>query len=413
MNSQDILFNSEEWNRFADDRCRRLAQEIAGIEANRLLNTSVEDLVQYFAEKYRFHVPVLNMDDVFVSENEAQIDVSKDPDRWIYDRSRAFHVPGIRITVGVPFEGGTEGFFLRPSTRQHAAYRAEIRGNLLSFVIQGTNLTAENVKQNIDHQLGGISRHLGWLTNDANGFNNQLPQQARSEIEQRRQRLLDNQNLVSGLGFKLKARDESRTYTAPEVRRKITPKMPAASNATFKPEPVLPAEDYNHILSVLSNMSHVMERNPTAFAAIDEEGLRTHFLMQLNGHYEGAATGETFNYEGKTDILIRSNGKNIFIAECKFWGGPKLLVETIDQLLGYLSWRDTKAAVLVFSRNKNFGKVLGEIPPAVKAHPNYKRDGANQTEGSYQYIFGHRDDSNRELTITIMAFNVPKHESKG
>jgi hypothetical protein len=45
---------------------------------------------------------------------------------------------------------------------------------------------------------------------------------------------------------------------------------------------------------------------------------------------------------GKTDILIRDNDKNIFIAECKFWGGPKLFKETIDQLLGYTSWRDTK-----------------------------------------------------------------------
>jgi hypothetical protein len=37
--------------------------------------------------------------------------------------------------------------------------------------------------------------------------------------------------------------------------------------------------------------------------------------VQLNRHFEGAATGETFNHRGKTDILIRVDGKNIFIAE--------------------------------------------------------------------------------------------------
>src|SRR5260370_4966399 len=52
-----------------------------------------------------------------------------------------------------------------------------------------------------------------------------------------------------------------------------------------------------------------------------EEDLRTHFLVQLNGVYEGQATGETFNFEGKTDILIRADGGNIFIAERKFWSG--------------------------------------------------------------------------------------------
>ena len=43
------------------------------------------------------------------------------------------------------------------------------------------------------------------------------------------------------------------------------------------------------------------------------------FWFELNGHYEGGASGETFNYEGKTDILIRVQGKNIFIAECEYW----------------------------------------------------------------------------------------------
>ena len=76
--------------------------------------------------------------------------------------------------------------------------------------------------------------------------------------------------------------------------------------------------DYEHILSVISNMVAVMERSPRAFKDMGEEDLRTHFLVHLNGHYEGQATGETFNYEGKTDILIRAGGRNIFIAECKF-----------------------------------------------------------------------------------------------
>ncbi|MFM9616172.1 hypothetical protein ACKI18_46870, partial [Streptomyces niveiscabiei] len=62
----------------------------------------------------------------------------------------------------------------------------------------------------------------------------------------------------------------------------------------------------------------MMERSPTAFKTMGEEDLRQHFLVQLNGQFDGAATGETFNYEGKTDILLRVAGRNIFIAECKF-----------------------------------------------------------------------------------------------
>jgi hypothetical protein len=127
----------------------------------------------------------------------------------------------------------------------------------------------------------------------------------------------------------------------------------------------------------------------------------------LNGHYEGGATGETFNYEGKTDILIRVQGKNIFIAECKYWSGPKKLRETIDQLLSYSSWRDTKVAIIIFNRKKNFSAVLDSIPPIVDAHPNCKRFIGRQSETNFRYTFAHRDDPNRELTLTVMAFDVP------
>ncbi len=59
----------------------------------------------------------------------------------------------------------------------------------------------------------------------------------------------------------------------------------------------------------MSNMVHVIERSPEAFKGMREEDLRQHFLVQLNGQYAGQATGETFNFQGKTDILIRAEEK--------------------------------------------------------------------------------------------------------
>jgi hypothetical protein len=115
----------------------------------------------------------------------------------------------------------------------------------------------------------------------------------------------------------------------------------------------------------------------------------------------------TFNYEGKTDILVKVQGKNVFIAECKYWGGPKKLAETLDQLLSYSSWRDTKVAVIIFNRRKNFSGVLEAIRPTVDAHPNCKRFMGRHSETNFRYIFAHRDEPNRELLLTIMAFDVP------
>ncbi|HLO85264.1 MAG TPA: HEAT repeat domain-containing protein, partial [Nostocaceae cyanobacterium] len=166
-------------------------------------------------------------------------------------------------------------------------------------------------------------------------------------------------------------------------------------------------QEYEEILSILSNMSLVMERDTATFSKIGEEALRQHFLVQLNGRYKGQATGETFNSHGKTDILIRVDGKNIFIAECKFWGGSKLFQDTINQLLGYATWRDTKLAILIFNRNKNFSVVLEQIPPEVSKHPNFIRQLPYESETGFRFIIHHPDDKQRELILTVLAFDIP------
>jgi hypothetical protein len=167
-------------------------------------------------------------------------------------------------------------------------------------------------------------------------------------------------------------------------------------------------EHYEYILKIISNMAHAMERSPQTFAGMGEEDLRTHFLVQLNGHYKGQATGETFNYEGKTDILIRVDGRNIFIGECKIWKGAESFKASIDQLLGYTAWRDTKAAIILFNRNKNTSTVLKQIHVLVRQHLNFKRAvGSYKHETSFRFILRHRDDENHELTLTVLVFDVP------
>ena len=154
-------------------------------------------------------------------------------------------------------------------------------------------------------------------------------------------------------------------------------------------------------------MTHVMERSPTAFAKMGEEDLRQHYLVQLNGHFEGAATGETFNYQGKTDILIRVDDRNIFIGECKIWRGEKAFTETIDQILSYLSWRDTKAAIILFNRNKGLSDVISKVQTTAKAHPHYKHGPKVEGDTRFRYIFGNPSDHKREVILTIMVFDVP------
>lgn len=408
MTKEGFLFNQVDWFSVERHQENQLSKELSDIDGDRLLNTSTDDLCNHFEQKFRIDVPILREDEIIADQNEVDIDVSHDPMRAIFDRSRPYFIKGTEIEITIPFDGDAEAFKIQPSTYTSSPPRAEVRGQALILRIQGTDLSPESVKSKIQSTKSSINRYLNNLRSNVSGWNNRINSLARQQIENRKKKLLVDRNLVASLGFPLKERGNNMTYTALNVRRKITPTLPKASSKPFKPEPTLATDDYEHILSVIENMANVMERSPSAFKSMNEEALRSHFLVQLNGHYEGQATGETFNYEGKTDILIRSEGKNLFIGECKYWGGPKKLTETIDQILGYSSWRDTKVAILIFNRRKDLSRVISAIPEAVTTHNNYKKSLPQVSETHFRYIFAHRDDANREMVLSILVFDVPE-----
>jgi len=185
----------------------------------------------------------------------------------------------------------------------------------------------------------------------------------------------------------------------------ISPPPQEGNNAESLTEDM---QQYEEILSVIHHMTLTMERSPKTFQEMKEENLRDFFLASINGQSKGQATGETFNGNGKTDILIRMAGKNIFIAECKFWGGEKKLKETLDQLLGYTTWRDTKLALLIFNRNKNFSAVLEQISEVMKNHPSFTQELSYPSETGFRFILHHPEDKNRELLLTVLAFEIPR-----
>lgn len=408
MAREDYLFNSTPASNLSDHQRSQMLREIEGMDSDRLLNTNTEDFIKYLLEKYRIDIPILNEAAAEADQKEVRRDISGDPRRMGHYLDRGPVIAtGTEVVIDVPFSGDAAMFSIQPQTFYSVPPLGEISNQAIKFRCWGTNMQPESVRAQFDQWLIEIKQYLTWLEESFRGFNDNLVHSARSTIQRRREKLLADRNLVGGLGIPLKRRtDSGMTYGAPEIRR-LAPKMPIATAGTYKPEPVLEEVEYQHILSIIESMVHVMERSPKAFHSLDEESLRSHFLVQLNGHYEGQATGETFNYQGKTDILIRSGDRNIFIAECKFWGGAAKLTETVDQLLGYLSWRDSKAAILLFNRNKNFSKVLEAIPVTTSQHPSCQRAEGTPTTTKFRYAFRHKDDPAKILHLTIIAFHIP------
>ena len=76
--------------------------------------------------------------------------------------------------------------------------------------------------------------------------------------------------------------------------------------------------------------------------------------------------------------------------------------------MGYLSWRDTKTAVVIFNRNRDFSNVLKSIIETTETHPHKKKGPEKLGETRFRYTFSNPNDTNRELTLTAMAFDVPQ-----
>lgn len=404
----DFLFYEYDLHSLIEAHKQAMLVEVGSMDSNRLLNTNPDELANYLEQKYHANVPKLGEQSIQVDQTTTQVDVSQDHNRFFHDRSQPFYIEGTVITYYVPFEGDKDLFKCKPSTFTFNPPRAKATEGQIAFEYTITDHDVEKVKTQFGHDLEEVKKWLGWIANDVAQYNNQLKADARSRIDARREKLLKDQGLVANLGFPIRQRDKApHTYVVPTVKRKIEPVIPAPGATPFVPEPALEMKEYEHILSVISNMVLVMERSPGAFRTMDEEALRMHFLVQLNGQYEGRATGETFNFDGKTDILIRENGKNIFIAECKFWRGPEEMKKALDQLLGYATWRDGKLALLVFNRDRSLTTILSKFPEVVKSHANFKKQIEYKVETGFRFILNHRDDASRELTLTILIFEVP------
>jgi hypothetical protein len=178
------------------------------------------------------------------------------------------------------------------------------------------------------------------------------------------------------------------------------------TSSSALPGPTLDAF-YDHVVVVLGAVTIGFERSPRRFANAEEETLRDFILVTLNSHYEGAATGETFNGAGKTDILVRHGLDNAFIGECKFWSGEAKLAETFDQLLGYTTWQDNRLALILFVRNKKMQPVIETARAWLAARPEFGcwKDGA--PDGQLRCSLRWEDPARKEGRMTVFLVHLP------
>jgi RNA-directed DNA polymerase len=163
---------------------------------------------------------------------------------------------------------------------------------------------------------------------------------------------------------------------------------------------------FETVLDVLDRGGDALSRTPATAQQLDEEDIRNLLLVPLAALPTLSATGETFNRGGKTDIQVRRDGRVAFIAECKIWDGPAKITQALDQLLSYLSWPDTKAALIVFNKTISMSHLLATIPRVVEAHPRFVRGIKGRGSSRSRFVVSNQLDKAQEITLAILVMDL-------
>ncbi|ADB53596.1 conserved hypothetical protein [Conexibacter woesei DSM 14684] len=392
--------------------------KISDASEDELLGADVDAWVAQVAEAFTVEPVVIRRDEVELEDvGESQVDVRYDQNRAIFDTTQPFLIPGRRAVIHIPFTGDETLLRCRPRQWSMSPPRAAIGKDEIKLFFEWPHDHKPPIKTTTDALIAAIEQHASWQQPDIEAHNRDLPGLARHAIATRRQRVLADREHLDGLGIPVRrSTDAPRTFSAPGITRRPSPTPPRQRAAASTPlEPTLVGEFYAHILGVVSAMARGMERTPGNYASWDEEQLRDALLVLLNTHYEGQATGETFNKSGKTDILIRVEDRNVFVAECKWWSGPAAFAlpdreesSALDQLLGYTTWRDAKLALVMFVDRKDMGRVLAAARETLANHPAFEDWQQGSTEGELRCRVRLPDHEERRADLAVVFVHLPR-----
>lgn len=383
-----------------------------------ILSNSDEQILESIYEEFFQEPPTVVDGDIYLEEEPKEESKNMMMRDWDGEM-RVRNVKTLKFTFCIPFQGEESLLKYQPTSfvkKSYSEFTAEVRGQIIKYIYDLQIDKTDSAETLFGSDLEVLKKNLQNVKRDIDAYNSQIRSIALPAIQKRREEIEKKQTVTQGLTIPIKHRgDSSSTYAVPEVKRKARVVLKEGTELERQPNPTLAIEEYAYILKILRSMSIAMERSPSTFEGLSEEEIRDFFLIALNGHYEGMATGETFNGAGKTDILIRYKEENIFIGECKFWKGEAYLLRAIEQLFGYTTWRDTKTSIIIFNKGRDLTNVVEKVAKIMEAHPSFKRkfdmnEKITEDKGTLSYIISHPKDSGLEIVLSIMVFQVVPSE---
>lgn len=403
---QRALFSDGSLYMALEAHIEKARQKVDEIPRAQFLASSDDLIFEHVKADLFVNALVLHEDAKTLKDEEIQMEVPT-----IFGDGRV-KIPGIRVTISIPYTGDSNLWTMCPSSYSSVFPLGNVRRSrsendgILDVVIEQTvNEPQEQIKSELDRNLKLLRDYLANQKLNIDVANTKLEPLIHKAIHERREKLGKHDGIVKMLGIPLERKEGAPSLKPIFLEKKIIKPLPSAPKEVT--EYGIKDADYEHILAVIRHEGATFESTPKTYKSMGETDLRNILLAHLNGHYKGGATGETFRGEGKTDIRIEFENRAAFVAECKIWRGPKELIDAVEQMLGYLTWRDYRCALVVFNKeNAGFTEIQGKISSVIEGHKNFHKEISNQPSGEWRFVLTSKDDEAMRITMQVFIFNL-------
>lgn len=402
-------FNEIQLYDFTNGRQADIVNEIQSKGKDYILRVDEQEFINYLYHKY-----LLEPLNILTDTESFDPPLTSKERLTNYQNARGYYEADVyTFTIRYNYTGSDELFSVHTNPWNMTSYEINLnkQTKTVSFSFKIYKQDAEEFKNTKNQCYRNAFSNLHNANNNAADYNRTLLDSITRAFQREKEKYQKENDFFTAINIKVNPNTQS-VFTAPTITKKIIPQPTVSSKKEFSSEPMMSTEMYNDVLKVIYDSGKNMEKKPALYVGKDEEGLRDQFLFVLETRYEGTtATGETFNRSGKTDIILKyaKDASNLFVAECKFWHGASEFLAAISQLFErYLTWRDSKAALLMFVKNKDFSNVLLTIRNEVKRHSLFVKESGSRGDTSFSYIFCLPQDRDKHVLFEIMAFHYDK-----
>ena len=362
-----------------------------------LLSVDFEEYLDYLESEFKW-----DTQDWDIGQITVEPYVSTEPRLGRGGRQINTEEHRFRLRVPLGPHPQRHGYFVYgPSTTRGSQPKFGFDGDTLILDVEATEEAVQRGKEDVNFWLGNRNK-------DIEEGNKKLRAQIRGVWEIKRQQIEEGFGATDEVLKKLNLplhQDPDAKAKPVEIKRRQLRTVLEKPSRSAQSEQNLSREDVIGLVDFVDQYVRQFETSPKAYSDRGEEHLRDILVGMINANYPGSTTGETFSKLGKTDISFRVDSGHVLVCECKFWTGAQAYGEAIDQLFGYLTWRQNYGVLIHFSKLKELTRAISEASRAISEHETYSA-GSVSSHGETRLTSRHVHPQDPEKTVEIFHLFV-------